>query len=69
MIWTRNRKARTSSRRSAPGWRSAASSGCGSPDPALTASVGAHRFTGAQRQLPPGQRMFDFVGYDTLWRT
>jgi len=38
-------------------------------DPALTASVGAHRFTGEQRQLAPGITMFEFIGYDTLWRT
>ncbi|MFJ5308401.1 methyltransferase domain-containing protein [Streptomyces sp. NPDC088350] len=38
-------------------------------DPSLTASVGAHRFTGEPRRLPPGQRMFDFIGYDTLWRS
>ncbi|MGW2084772.1 class I SAM-dependent methyltransferase family protein [Streptomyces sp. NPDC001880] len=28
--------------------------------------VGAHRFTGEPRELVPGQRMFDFVGYDVL---
>lgn len=38
-------------------------------EPSLTAAVGAHRFTGEPRQLPSGQRMFDFIGYDTLWRT
>jgi len=38
-------------------------------EPSLTASVGAHRFTGEQRRLPPGTRMFDFIGYDTLWRS
>ncbi|MEU9317628.1 class I SAM-dependent methyltransferase [Streptomyces sp. NPDC048295] len=28
--------------------------------------VGAHRFTGQPGELAPGQRMFDFVGYDVL---
>ncbi|MFD7497283.1 SAM-dependent methyltransferase [Streptomyces sp. NPDC059832] len=28
--------------------------------------VGAHRFTGEPGELAPGQRMFDFVGYDVL---
>jgi len=28
--------------------------------------VGAHRFTGEPGQLPLGERMFDFVGYDVL---
>ncbi|MBC2904100.1 methyltransferase domain-containing protein [Streptomyces cupreus] len=30
--------------------------------------VGAHRFTGEPLPLVPGQRMFTFVGYDTLHR-
>ncbi|MBK3580828.1 class I SAM-dependent methyltransferase [Streptomyces sp. MBT65] len=38
-------------------------------DPSVPQAVGAHRFTGEQRQLPPGTRMFDFIGYDVLRRT
>lgn len=38
-------------------------------DPSIPQAVGAHRFTGRQRQLPPGTRMFDFIGYDVLRRT
>ncbi len=38
-------------------------------DPSLTQAVGAHRFTGEPRPLVPGQRMFDFVGYDVLRRS
>lgn len=35
-------------------------------DPALGFGVGAHRYTGEPRPLPPGERMFTFVGYDAL---
>ncbi|MFJ9245425.1 class I SAM-dependent methyltransferase [Streptomyces sp. NPDC101776] len=38
-------------------------------EPSIPQAVGAHRFTGRQRQLPPGTRMFDFIGYDVLRRT
>ncbi|MEU6142997.1 class I SAM-dependent methyltransferase [Streptomyces sp. NPDC047081] len=37
-------------------------------EPAVKQAVGAHRFGGEPRPLPPGQRMFDFVGYDVLRR-
>lgn len=68
VVWTRNRKApdlvpqvcawleeRGFERR----WVS---------EPALVQAVGAHRFTGESRQLPLGERMFEFIGYDTLRR-
>jgi hypothetical protein len=35
-------------------------------DPALGFGVGAHRYAGEPRPLPSGERMFTFVGYDTL---
>lgn len=35
-------------------------------DPELGFAVGAHRYTGGPRPLPPGERMFTFVGYDAL---
>lgn len=35
-------------------------------DPELEFGVGAHRFTGTPRPLVPGERMFEFVGYDVL---
>ncbi|MEV6942006.1 class I SAM-dependent methyltransferase [Streptomyces sp. NPDC051172] len=37
-------------------------------DPSLGYGVAAHRFVGEPRPLNPGQRMFDFVGYDALRR-
>jgi ubiquinone/menaquinone biosynthesis C-methylase UbiE len=36
--------------------------------PSVEQAVGAHRFTGEPRPLAPGERMFDFVGYDVLKR-
>lgn len=35
-------------------------------DPERAQGVGVHRFTGRPRQLPLGERMFTFVGYDVL---
>ncbi|MBY8880077.1 SAM-dependent methyltransferase [Actinacidiphila acidipaludis] len=35
-------------------------------DPELDQGVGVHRFTGRPAELPPGERMFTFVGYDVL---
>jgi hypothetical protein len=35
-------------------------------DPAEQFGVGVHRFTGRPAPLPRGERMFTFVGYDTL---
>ncbi|WP_405871531.1 methyltransferase domain-containing protein [Streptomyces sp. NBC_00005] len=68
VVWTRNRKApdlvpqvcawleeRGFERR----WLS---------EPARAQAVGAHRYTGEPRQLPLGEHMFDFIGYDTLRR-
>ncbi|GAB2753170.1 class I SAM-dependent methyltransferase [Streptomyces bullii] len=69
LIWTRNRKAPDlvpqvcawlEQRGFARLWVS---------DPSLAQAVGAHRFTGEHRPLVPGERMFEFVGYDVLWRT
>ncbi|MCI3272088.1 class I SAM-dependent methyltransferase [Streptomyces cylindrosporus] len=37
-------------------------------EPAVKQAVGAHRFGVRPRPLVPGQRMFDFVGYDVLRR-
>ncbi|WP_416974409.1 class I SAM-dependent methyltransferase [Streptomyces sp. 4F14] len=34
--------------------------------PEVEHGVGAHRYGGASRQLPPGVSMFDFIGYDVL---
>ncbi|MEU6259062.1 class I SAM-dependent methyltransferase [Streptomyces sp. NPDC047043] len=38
-------------------------------DPGFVQAVGAHRYTGKPRRLPLGERMFDFIGYDTLRRS
>jgi hypothetical protein len=37
-------------------------------DPDTRQGVGVHRFTGRPEPLPPGERMFTFVGYDVLAR-
>jgi hypothetical protein len=37
-------------------------------EPGAGFGVGVHRFTGVPRPLPRGERMFSFVGYDTLNR-
>ncbi|WP_019073791.1 methyltransferase domain-containing protein [Streptomyces hokutonensis] len=69
VIWTRNRKAPDLVPQICAWLEERGFERVWVSDPALTASVGAHRFTGENRRLPPGQRMFDFIGYDTLWRT
>lgn len=68
VVWTRNRKAPDLVPQICAWLEERGFERLWVSDPALTASVGAHRFTGENRQLPPGQRMFDFIGYDTLWR-
>jgi hypothetical protein len=35
-------------------------------EPDVVQGIGVHRFTGEPRPLPPGERMFTFVGYDVL---
>lgn len=35
-------------------------------EPGVRQGVGVHRFTGTQGPLPPGERLFTFIGYDVL---
>ncbi|MDX3386609.1 class I SAM-dependent methyltransferase [Streptomyces niveiscabiei] len=63
LVWTRTRHFNTplqqwlEEREFEPVWVSG---------PEVEYGVGAHRYRGAARQLPPGVSMFDFVGYDVL---
>ncbi len=69
LVWSRNRKVPDvfprvcgwlEKRGIERGWESG---------PEASQGVGVHRFTGgAPDPLPPGERMFTFVGYDVLGR-
>ncbi|MEV6481559.1 class I SAM-dependent methyltransferase [Streptomyces sp. NPDC051576] len=69
VVWTRNRKAPDLVPRICAWLEERGFERLWVSEPSRAASVGAHRFTGENRQLPPGTSMFDFIGYDTLWRT
>ena len=69
VVWTRNRKAPDLVPRICGWLEQRGFERLWVSEPSITASVGAHRFTEEPRQLPSGQRMFEFIGYDTLWRT
>ncbi|MET7572661.1 methyltransferase domain-containing protein [Streptomyces sp. NPDC005492] len=69
VVWTRNRKAPDLVPQICAWLEQRGFERLWVSEPSRPASVGAHRFTGENRQLPPGTSMFDFIGYDTLWRT
>ncbi|MER5753101.1 class I SAM-dependent methyltransferase [Streptomyces sp. NPDC002088] len=68
LVWTRNRKAPDLVPQVCAWLEERGFERLWVSDPALVQGVGAHRFTGEPRQLPLGQRMFSFIGYDTLRR-
>lgn len=68
VVWTRNRKAPDLVPQVCAWLEERGFERLWVSDPALTQAVGAHRFTGEPRPLARGERMFTFVGYDTLRR-
>ncbi|WP_399477701.1 class I SAM-dependent methyltransferase [Streptomyces sp. TRM68367] len=68
LVWTRNRKAPDLVPQVCAWLERRGFERLWVSDARLTQAVGAHRFTGEPRPLVPGQRMFEFVGYDVLRR-
>ncbi|RZB18170.1 SAM-dependent methyltransferase [Streptomyces sp. F001] len=68
VVWTRNRKAPDLVPQVCAWLEERGFERLWVSDPALMQGVGAHRFTGEPRPLARGERMFTFVGYDTLRR-
>ena len=69
VVWTRNRKAPDLVPQVCAWLEERGFERLWVSDPGLVQAVGAHRCTGEPRQLPLGERMFDFIGYDTLRRS
>ncbi|MFF4254068.1 methyltransferase domain-containing protein [Streptomyces sp. NPDC001663] len=69
VVWTRNRKAPDLVPQVCAWLEERGFERLWVSDPGLVQAVGAHRYTGEPRQLPLGERMFDFIGYDTLRRS
>ncbi|SEO06537.1 methyltransferase [Actinacidiphila rubida] len=66
VIWTRNRHRPDAFPQICDWFEQRAFTRVWVNDPERAQGVGVHRFTGHPAELPPGERMFTFVGYDVL---